>query len=291
MGNLIVNLQLLRKPAWLMVPAAILLAFAFLLPLLSVAQMAFREPSTIGITDGPYTVENLTQAVSDPFYWGVIRNTAVLALCVAVATTILAYPVALLITLSNPRIRNILLILSVSPMLMSSVAQTFGWVVILGPRGVVNTALSYFGVDHTIAFIGSMSGIVIALTEIFLPYAVLAMSSGFGRISPGLVAAARTLGANPVIAFFRVTLPLSMPGVLLSLFLVFVISISAYVTPQVMGGGRVFVLATQIYSHATITLNWPLAATLALLLLAMFGLFTALSVAARRRFSRRGVTQ
>lgn len=277
-----------RTALWLLLPALALLALVYVVPMLSVVQMAFRDPSTIGITDGAFSPDSLLRAVGDPYYWRIIATTATMGAYVAVLTTVLAYPLSLLITLSGPRARNTLIILAIAPMLISSVARTFGWVVLLGNQGVINTILAALGVARPIPFIGSMGGIVVALTEIFLPYAVLAMVSGFGRISPPLIAAARTLGARPFDAFRRITLPLSLPGVILSLLLVFVLSLGAYVTPRVLGGGRIFVLATEIYSEANVSLNWPLASALSLTLLVLFGAITGISALLRRRLTRAG---
>ncbi len=109
-----------------------------------------------------------------------------------------------------------------------------------------------------------------------MPYAVLAMMSGFGRLNNSLEEAAGSLGASRTKVFTRVTLPLTLPGVLTAFLLVFVLTISSFVTPQLLGGGRVFVLATEIYNQATQTLNWPLASALSMILLVAFGGMIAL---------------
>ena len=120
-----------------------------------------------------------------------------------------------------------------------------------------------------------MPGVIIALVEILMPYAILAMISGFGRLNNSLEEAAGTLGASRFKVFMRVTLPLTLPGVFTGFLLVFVLSISSFVTPRLMGGGRVFILATEVYNEATQTLNWPLASALSVILLILFGLLVA----------------
>src|SRR5699024_6795104 len=143
---------------------------------------------------------------------------------------------------------------------------------ILGSQGLINNNLMKLGIiDAPLALANSMSGVIIGLVEIFMPYAILAMISGFGRISTQLEEAAGSLGANKAKVFFRITLPLSLPGVLTAFLLVFVLSISTFVTPRLLGGGVVQVLATEIYDQATGLLNWPFAAALAIILLVLFG--------------------
>jgi putative spermidine/putrescine transport system permease protein len=272
-----------RIALWLLLPALALLALAYVLPMAEVVRIGLNEPSRIGVTDGTFSLQPLVQAVADPFYWGVIVRTAVMGLATALLTTVIAYPIALLITVAGPRVRGLLLLLAIAPMLTSSVARSFGWVVMLSTQGLVNTVLTELGMERPLQMIGTMGAIVVALAEIFLPYAVLGMVSGFGRISPTLEDAARTLGARPLAVFRKVTLPLSMPGVIVSLILVFVLSISSYVTPRILGGGQVFVLGTEIFDEAKVTLNWPLAASLSLVLLVLFAAFTGVSALIRRR--------
>jgi putative spermidine/putrescine transport system permease protein len=149
--------------------------------------------------------------------------------------------------------------------------RTYGWMVILGDRGVINGSLQALSlIDTPMRLTNNLLGATIAMIEILMPYAILAMLSGFGRLNAQLEEAASMLGANRLRVFWRIILPLSLPGVITAALLVFVLAISGFVTPRLMGGGRVFVLATEVFQEATVTLNWPLAAALAMLLLVMF---------------------
>jgi putative spermidine/putrescine transport system permease protein len=154
---------------------------------------------------------------------------------VALITLICAYPIALFLFRLRSRWRSLLIVLTVSPMLVSSVVRTFGWMAILGEKGLVNQA-------------------------------------GLSRPDPELEEAAQTLGARPWRAFLRVTLPLSVPGILLGCLITFVQVISSFITPTLLGGGRIYLMATTIYEEALETLNWPLAAAISIILIAVFGL-------------------
>jgi putative spermidine/putrescine transport system permease protein len=197
---------------------------------------------------------------------------------VVTALTLLAtYPIALFLARTQSRWRGLLVALAIAPLLTSTVVRTYGWLVILGNDGLVNGALLGIGlIEQPLRLINDEIGVVIGLVEILMPYMALGLLSGFGRINPDLEEAAMSLGAHPLRAFWRVTLPLSLPGIATGVLLVFVLTISSFVTPQLLGGGRVFLMATEIYDQATYTLDWPFAAAVSFLLLVLFGVVIAL---------------
>jgi len=255
----------------LLVPGLAALVVTFLLPLLWLFRASFASSAVSALSGRDWTIEAFQTVLSDPFYWRVAWNTLVLGLSVAVFAVILSYPIALFLIRTESRWRGVLTALAVAPLLTSSVVRTYGWMVILGDQGVINSTLQALSfTSGVIRLTNNSFGATVALIEILMPYAILAMLSGFGRLNPQLEEAAAMLGASRLKVFLRIILPLSLPGVLTAALLVFVLAISAFVTPRLMGGGRVFVLGTEVFSEATVTLNWPLAAALSMLLLALF---------------------
>jgi putative spermidine/putrescine transport system permease protein len=253
---------------WLLLPGLCFLAVSFLAPLLWLLSFSFTSQDTPGFTLATYG-----GVLGDPFYWRLAGNTLLLAALVAALAVLLAYPLGLFLARTTSRWRGVLLVLAIAPLLTSTVVRTYGWMVILNDRGLVNSTLAALGlITHPLPLANNLAGAVIAMVEILMPYAVLSVISGLGRLNPSLEEAAVLHGANRLRVFTRIILPLSTPGILTGLLLVFVLAISSFITPLLMGGGRVFVFGTEIFNEATVTLNWPLAAVLAMLLVALFAI-------------------
>jgi putative spermidine/putrescine transport system permease protein len=269
----------------LVLPALLALIASYAYPLLWMVRMSFN----IGHGNGAYTttfsLNSYIQALSEPYYWQVIGNTLLLGVLVAVICVAVSYPITLFLARTTSRWKSLLIALAIAPLLTSAVVRTFGWMVILGTQGLVNSTLTNMGlISAPLPLANSFTGVTIGLVEIFMPYAILGMLSGFGRLNTQLEEAAGSLGANRAAVFFRVTFPLTLPGLFTSLLLVFVLTISTFVTPQLLGGGRVHVMATEIYDQTTGLLNWPFAASLSVILIILFGAVIAVYQRAARRF-------
>lgn len=253
----------------LLLPGLLALGVSFVMPLLWLLRASFSTSALGG--GGSFTWQNYADVLFDPFYWRVAGTTLTYGLTVAFFAVIAAYPIALFLSRTTSRWRGVLTALAIAPLLTSAVVRTYGWMVILGDRGVINAGLQALSlIDRPIRLSNNQLGATIAMIEILMPYAILAMLSGFGRLNSQLEEAAAMLGANRIKVFLRIILPLSLPGVITGALLVFVLTISSFVTPRLLGGGRVFVLGTEVFSEATVTLNWPLAAALAMVLLVLF---------------------
>lgn len=271
----------------LLIPGLIGLLLAFILPVLAMFRMSLNEHGTAGALVETISIGSYQAVLTDPFYWQVICNTLVMGFGCALAAVVLSYPLALFLVRTTSKWKGVLIALAIAPLLTSAVARTFGWIAILGDQGMINSVLMSLGVVETpLRMNNNMFGSTVALVEILMPYSILAMISGFGRLNPALEEAAGSLGASKFKVFTKITLPLTLPGIFTGFLLVFVLAISAFVTPRLMGGGRVFILATEIYNEATQTLNWPLASALAMILLVVFGLFILLYQRAVKRIDQ-----
>lgn len=256
----------------LLLPGILGLAVSFLFPLLYMFRMSFNIGEPNGVVHETFTLETYFRALTEPYYWTVTVDTFWMGLVTAVLCVIVSYPIALFLIRTESKWKGVLIALAIAPLLTSAVVRTFGWMTILGSQGLINNNLTKLGIiDTPLALSNNMTGVIIGLVEIFMPYAILTMISGFGRISTQLEEAAGSLGASKFKVFARITLPLSLPGVLTAFLLVFVLSISTFVTPRLLGGGVVQVLATEIYDQATGLLNWPFSAALSMILLVVFG--------------------
>jgi putative spermidine/putrescine transport system permease protein len=266
--------------ACLTLPAIGVIGLAFLAPIFGLARMSFAPSLPGGVIGQGWTLANYLALTSDPFYGQITWASIRLAATATTTALLVGYPIALFLYRCQSRWRTLLAILAISPLLVSGVVRAYGWMVILGDSGWINSTLKGLGlITEPIALINNYTGVVIGLTESLLPYMTLSLIAGFGRLDRGLEEAARTLGASPLRSFLRVTLPLSLPALVLGCVLCFVLAVSAFVTPKLLGGGRVFLLSIEIYDQAMVNLNWPSAASLSIIMLAIFS--TALLVSGR----------
>ena len=255
---------------WLLAPALLLLLVAFVLPVGMMVPMSFRPyVPLVGITDG-FTARYYTRLLTDSYYLEIIGRTLALGFTVTLSTLVVGYPVAFFLARTPSRWRNWLTILVVFPLMLNLVVRTFGWIALLAQNGLVNQALHALGVvESPVKLLFNFAGLLIAMTHIFLPFMVLVLIGAIQNIPRDVEDAARVLGASWGSTFCRVTLPLSAPGILSGSILVFVLSISALVTPRLLGGPTYQVMSTLIYDEFLQRLNWPAGSAQALLLTIM----------------------
>jgi putative spermidine/putrescine transport system permease protein len=257
----------------LLLPIAAINAIGFIAPVLNLFRMSFNEATGGGGLREAMTLANYIAFITDPFYLGLVARSIIFSTFITLTTLVVSYPIALFIHRADFAWKSLLTLITISPLLVSAVVRTYGWMVILGDQGIVNGFLKGVGlIDQPFRLINNTTGVCIGLIEILMPYMVLALMAGFGRLDRTFEEAALSLGARPWTTFRRIVLPLTAPGITLGCLLCFVLAVSSFITPKLLGGGRVFLLATEIYDQAITLLNWPLAATMSIIVLAIFGL-------------------
>ncbi|MBP2551048.1 putative spermidine/putrescine transport system permease protein [Neorhizobium galegae] len=255
------------KPFLLIAPAAVLLGVFLVLPYINIGIMSFRNPGNGSPYAPGFTTGNYLRLFSDSFYLVQVGNTLMIGAITTLACLVLGFPVAWQLARSQMRFRGLAYGLVLSPLLVGIVIRSYGWTILLGNNGMINRTLINMGlIDRPLALMYNSLGIVIALVHVFLPFMILPLMSAIQGIDPSIEAAARSLGAGRVTAFRRIVLPLAMPGIQAGCILVFVLSLSAYVTPSLIGGLRVKTMAVSVVDALIDTFQWPFGSAMALLL-------------------------
>jgi putative spermidine/putrescine transport system permease protein len=239
----------------LLVPALAVLTLFLVIPLANLLVTSFHGySSTQGITPR-WTFENYSRFLFDRFYLDVLARTLRVGLETTALCVLMGYPVALFLQQTRGAARNWLTLLLLSPLLVSMVIRAYGWVIILGRNGPVS--------------LYTEGAIIIGLVHVSLAYMVLPILASLEQIEPSVLRAAANLGASPFTTFRRVTLPLTFPGLLAGCVIVFSLSVSAFVTPSILGGTRVKLLSTYIYDQVVSLLNWPYGSAIGFVLIAV----------------------
>lgn len=260
-----------RHGLLLIAPLGLVLAGFFLMPALMLLPTSLREYSPgAGFVPNVWTFENYLRIITDDYYREVIWRTLGLGLFVTLACLLMGYPLAYLIARGPTRWQVPLILLVVFPMLLNLVVRSFGWIALLANRGLVNNLLMQLGIiSAPLKLMFNLTGLMIGLTHIYLPFMVLMLVGAIRNVPRDVEAAAATLGSNRLHVFTAVTLPLSAPGILAGSILVFVLTISALVTPRMLGGPTYKVMATLIYDEFMQLLDWSSGSALSFTLSAM----------------------
>jgi len=274
---------LVARPLWLILPAAGVLCVFLLLPYLNIVLISLR-PSVTGAAWGDgFTLANFARVLSDGYFMGVLFETVALGLKTALICLLLGYPVAFHLARTQSRWKGLLYVFVLSPLLVGLVVRSFGWLILLSGNGVINQLLRDWGlISMPIPLMNNQLGVTIALVHVFLPFMILPLIGTIQSIDPNLALAARSLGARPTTIFRRVWLPLSWPGIQAGCILVFVLTLSAYVTPVMLGGAQVKTMSVLVVQALIDNFRWPLGAALALVLAATGALAVWLFVRAGR---------
>lgn len=280
---------------WLMVlPALAFVLAIFVAPALLLFSYSVLTQPQGGTIGPPLTLAHYAHLLDGPLYVGIFLATLRIGLWTSGLAVLLGYPVALAIVRGTPLVGRVVTIVLVAPLVVSIVVRTYGWQLLLanGPNGGVNWVLHAlgrtFGVGPApLQVLYSETAVVIGSLHVFLPMMVLPLASSLSRINPALEEAARTLGAPSWRVFARVTVPLSVPGLVAGLTLVFSLTAASYVTPAILGGNRAQMLGNMLEQQVVTVYDWPFGAAIAVVMVALTFAVNGVSVFLIERGGRR----
>ena len=276
-------------PSLLSAPALLLFVGVVLVPIAMTVVLSFNDWSmTRGIVP-VFTLKNWRDVFGDPYFYGIFLRTLRTAESVTLVTAVFGAPEAYVLNRMRRPWKGLFLLVVLAPLLISVVARTLGWALLFGGEtGLINKSLLGLGlIAAPIPFMFTETGVIIALSHVLIPFMVLAVWTALQRLDPQVENAARSLGAAPAVALYRVVLPQVMPGVLSGAIIVFALAASAFATPAIIGGRRLKVASTLAYDEFLNTLDWPLGATVAtLLLIALVAIILGANRLIERRYAQ-----
>lgn len=259
-----------RVRVLLLVPTLILLGVFLVLPYLNIVIMSLRNPSTRQVFAPGFTIGNYFDIILDEdfYYLEIMLDTLVFGFVTTFICLVIAYPVAYHLARTKSKYKSVLYALVLSPLLVGVVVRCYGWIIILANReGLINSFLRTHGlVEDYIPLMYNSFGVGLALVHVFLPFMILPLLSSLQSIDPALEEAGRSLGASRLNVFRRIIFPLSLPGVQAGAVLVFVLTISSYVIPILLGGMNVTIMSTLVVQQLIDAMLWPFGAALAFFL-------------------------
>lgn len=267
----------------LLFPGIVLLCFFLVLPLLSsLIPTVFPESS--------FSLQLYIDFFKDSYFMAVLGRTLSISLIVTIFCAVLGLPAAYVISGVSKKWRGILIALTLFPLLTNSVIRSFAWITILGKNGVINNLLMMFGViNEPMSLLYTDFSIIIGSVYLFLPTMIMTLVGVLENIDDDLLEAAATLGLSPLKGFFKIILPLSLPGMIVGSVLVFTGTLTAYTTPQLLGGNKKMMLATLLYQRATTLGDWTSASVIALVMIVItFAVMKALNLLAKSMDKRGG---
>ena len=259
--------------AWMLAaPTLVLLIVLLVLPIALMAVYTFYTFVTAGVETTELTLANWKEFLSDSYYHGFLLKTMRVGIITALICAVLGYFPAYFIWATSFRHKWLLLLLLIVPFWISFTIRTFSWIHILGEQGLINVALLRIGlISQPLPMLYTEGAVIMGLLHFLLPYMILNVYVSLESIDRTLISAAQSMGCTSAQAFREVTLPLSLPGLGAGLLLCFVLAAGSYVTPQLLGSGRDALFGNLIYDTIMGQLNWPMGATLSIVLFVILG--------------------
>jgi putative spermidine/putrescine transport system permease protein len=245
-------------------PLALFFLVFFVAPLVQLFVLSLHN-DTAGVVWG---IGQYVHFLTDPFSLSVLGSTLLLGAEVTALCLVLGFPIAWLYHRVGSRAQTLIILIVLLPLLTSVVVRTFAWIVILGRQGIINsTLLSIGAIDTPIRLLYTQVGVVFALAQVQMPLMTLPLITALGRIDMNLEDASCSLGAGSWRTFWRVVLPLALPGVIAGCTLTYAAAITAFITQSLVGGGQMLFMPMYLYQQASTLNNWPFAAAISFIFL------------------------
>ena len=280
---------LARRTPWaLIAPALALFLAVVIVPLAMTVLLSFHDWGQYKGIETVFILKNWQEIWSDSYFHEMFLRTLRIAVLATLITIVLGAPEAYILNRMRGTWKGLFLLVILGPLLISVVARTLGWALLFGGNnGVANIALMRLGlIDAPLPFMFTETGVVVALAHVLMPFMVLSVWAALQKLDPQMENVALALGASQLTVVRRIVLPQIMPGLLSGGIIVFSLAASAFATPAIIGGRRLKVAATLAYDEFLNTLNWPLGAAVAVLLLvALVTIVVASNALIERRYA------
>ena len=269
-------------------PASLVVLVIMMVPLVMMLRYSFNQYDPVQMMKAGLTLENYVKFFSDRYYRAVFADTFMVAALCTVLALVLGFPVAYFLARTRTRHKSLLIILLVFPLLVGNVVRAAGWMVVLGNAGFVNAVLMHLGViEQPLKLLYTPLAVVIGTTAVVMPYMILTLQSVLEGVDFSIEEAARNLGAGSATSFWRIILPIVLPGVAAGTMLVFILCMNAYATPVLLGGSGITMMAPALYQQIARASNWPFGAALAgILIVATLCMALASNWLIHRRYVR-----
>ncbi|MEA2779291.1 MAG: spermidine/putrescine transport system permease protein [Rhodospirillaceae bacterium] len=261
-----------RRPWLLLSPTLVTLGLLMVIPTIVMFVYSFYTDLGGGRDKADFNLANWAEFFTDSYYHFGIWQTVRVSAITTVLCALMGYPAGYVVAMTRFRHKWLLLLLLIVPFWISFIIRTLSWIHILGEQGAINASLRWLGlIDQPLPMLYNEGSVIMGMIHFLLPYMILNVYVSLEGIDRNLLSAARTLGCTPWQAFREVTLPLSLPGLGAGSLLCFVLAAGSYITPAVLGGPGDFLFGNLIYDAIMSQLNWPLGATLSIVLFVLLG--------------------
>jgi putative spermidine/putrescine transport system permease protein len=268
-------------------PATVLVAAGLLVPLAILFRYSLNRYDPRLLMVDAFTLDNYVRFFTDPFYVNIFWTTLRVSALVTAVCLVLALPLAYVLARTQARYKNLLIMCVVLPLFVGNAVRAAGWMTIFGTRGFLNVTLMDLGlINQPIQIMFTEKAVIFGMIAVNLPYVVLSLQSVIEGINRNVEEAAFSLGAGPLTMFWRVLLPLALPGIIAGAILSFILGMNAYATPVLLGGPQFKMMGPLVFGQFQLN-NWPFGAAIAFVLMtATLVLTTAANLMVQRRYRR-----